>query len=77
MRDIVITSKRIKKEAYILLACFIVAFVANIMAIAIYKTAWVEVVTQIGYVVVLTIILYILIAFFRGVLWLISRLFKR
>lgn len=77
MRDIVITSKRIKKEVYILLACFTVAFAANIVAIAVYKTPWVEIITQLGYVVVLTVGLYIVIAILRMLWCLVLKLFKK
>lgn len=65
MKDIIITSKRIKKELYILLSCFAIAFILNIVSIVIYKTSWVEVFTQIGYVIVITIVLYLILALVR------------
>ena len=77
MKDIVITSQRIKKEGYILLGCFVFAFILNIAAVIIYKTPWIEIVTQIGYVAVITIFLYLFIAFIRFIVSLVRRLFRR
>ena len=65
MKDYTLTAKRQKKELNILLCCFIVAFLLNIVAIIIYKTPWVEVVTQMGYVVVVGVALYGLLLLFR------------
>jgi len=75
MKDIIITSKQIKKELYILLGCFIFAFVLNIVAVAIYKTPWVEVFTQFGYVVAITVVTYLLIALVRFIISLIRKHF--
>lgn len=77
MKDIIITSQRIKKELTLLLACFAIAFLMNIVAIFIYMTPWVEAFTQIGYVVILTISFYILLALIRLVIFLFRALIKR
>lgn len=77
MKDIVISSKRVKKEVAILLTCFIIAFVINIASIVIYKTSWLEIFTQIGYVVVITLVLYLIVAFIRFIIYLINRLIRR
>lgn len=77
MKDIIITSLRIKKELTLILACFVVAFLMNIIAIFIYKTPWVEVFTQIGYVVILTISFYILLSLVRLVFSMFRKLIKR
>ncbi|MPN30401.1 hypothetical protein SDC9_177872 [bioreactor metagenome] len=76
MKDIVITSKRIKKETLILLFCFITAFLINVATIIIYKTPWIEVVTQIGYVIVITIVLYVIVALLRILSWWLLKLFE-
>lgn len=68
MKDLVITSKRIKKEFYILLICFVIAFIINVVAVTTYKTPWSEIFTQIGYVIIITVLLYLLSAFARGVI---------
>jgi len=77
MKDIIITSKQIKKELYILLGSFIFAFLLNIVAVAIYKTPWVEIFTQFGYVVVITVVTYLLIGLVRFIISLIRKLFTR
>ena len=77
MKDLVITSRRLKKEMYILSACFITAFLINIFSIVTFKTPWYEMFTQIGYVVVITFILYLLVAMIRAVAFLIKKLFVR
>lgn len=62
---------------YILSACFITAFLINIFSIVTFKTPWYEMFTQIGYVVVITFILYLLVAMIRAVVFLIKKLFVR
>lgn len=75
MKDLVITSKRLKKELYIFLACFVIAFSINAYAVATYKTPWSELFTQIGYVMVITLLLYLLAALVRGVIRAVQLLF--
>jgi presenilin-like A22 family membrane protease len=77
MKDYTLTAKRQKKELSILLYCFIVAFLLNIAAIIIYKTPWVEVVTQIGYVVVVGVVLYGLLLLFRLIIASVKALLTR
>ena len=77
MKDIIITSKRLKKELYILLGCSIAAFAINILAIIIYKTSWVEAFSQIGYVLVIAVFLYVLIAVLRFIFKVIRKAFRR
>ena len=77
MQDIIITSKRIRKETYILLICFAAAFLINIISIIAFKTPWYEIFTQIGYVIVITIFLYLIVAVFRFISASIIRLVKK
>lgn len=65
MTDIIITSKRIKRELYILLGCFIASVLINVGAIVYYNTFWRELITQIGYEVVIAVSLYLIILIFR------------
>jgi len=58
MKDIVITAGRIRLEIYILFASFAVAELVNIFAIVKYSTPWSELFSQIGFVIILTVILY-------------------
>jgi len=68
MKDLVITSKRVKKEFCIFSVCFVIAFIINVIAVTTYKTPWSEVFTQIGYVIIIAILLYLLSAFVRGLI---------
>lgn len=77
MKDIVISSKKVKRELRLLLWCFIIAFVLNIVAIIIYKTYWVEIFTQIGYVIVIAVGLYLSIALIRFLIYLIRKVFGK
>lgn len=77
MKDIIISAKHQKRELRILLYCFIFAFLLNITGIILYKTPVKEVITQIGYVVVITFVLYFIVALFRLLIFLISTLFKK
>lgn len=61
MKDTVITADIKRRELWILLGCFVVANVVNWVAIIKFATPWYEVFSQIGYVVVTTCILYILL----------------
>ena len=61
MKDTIITADVKRRELWILLGCFVVANVVNWVAIIKFATPWYEVFSQIGYVVVTTCILYILL----------------
>lgn len=65
MKDTIITAQAKKRELWILLACFMVANVTNWVAIVRFSAPWYEVFTQIGYVVVTTLVIYALIAVLR------------
>ena len=65
MKDTVITARAKKRELWILLACFVVANVTNWVAIIRFSAPWYEVFTQIGYVVVTSLVIYALIAILR------------
>ena len=65
MKDTIITAQAKKRELWILLACFVVANVTNWVAIIRFSAPWYEVFTQIGYIVVTTLVIYALIAVLR------------
>ena len=77
MKDIVFTKRRQKKELVIFGACFAIAFLMNVISIIVYKTPWYEVFTQIGYVFVIAIVLYLLLAIVRSIIRLIKNLNKK
>lgn len=60
MKDTIITARRKKIEIATLIICFIIADLVNWYAIAHYKTSYRELFTSLGYVVVLTLALYLL-----------------
>ena len=55
MKDIIITSQKIRRERNIYLVCFLLAFVINIAAIVAYTRPWIETFTQLGYVFVISL----------------------
>lgn len=61
MNDIVITAKRLRQEGLILLGCFLFSFLLNVISIAVYKTEWIELLTQLVWVVVLSLFFYSLL----------------
>ena len=65
MKDTIITAQAKKRELWILLACFVVANITNWVAIIRFSAPWYEVFTQIGYIVITTLVIYALIAILR------------
>ena len=65
MKDTIITAQAKKRELWVLLACFVVANITNWVAIIRFSAPWYEVFTQIGYVVVTSLVIYALIAVLR------------
>ena len=76
MKDTVISAAVKRREFKIWLACFVVANVVNWAAIIKFGTPWYEVFTQIGYVAVTTVILYLLLAMLR-IAWRLITYLKR
>jgi hypothetical protein len=73
MKDVNISVKRQKIELKWLLGCFCLAFLLNITAIIIYKTAWNEVFTQLWWVLFLAVGFYVISFIVR---WLYRIIFK-
>ncbi len=76
MKDIVISSKRIRIELITLAICFVVANLLNLYAIIAYQTSFVELLTQLGYVFIFSVVLYIVWSFLRAIFYLIKKLVK-
>ena len=76
MKDTLITAKQKKTELITLLACFILANLLNVYAIIAYDTYFKELFTQLGYVFIFSIGLYLLWTFLRIIYFLIKKLFK-
>ena len=76
MKDIVIKSDTVKRELIVFLVCFIFAFLMNAFAIARAGTPWRELFTQLGYVIVIALVVYLLLAIVRTLICLIIRPFR-
>ena len=77
MKDIIITSQKLKRERNIYLLSFILAFIVSVIAIIVYSRPWIEVISQIGYVIVISIFIYFILWIPRGILSVLIRLFRR
>ena len=77
MKDIIITSQKLKRERNIYLLSFILAFIVTVIAIIVYSRPWIEVISQIGYVIVISIFIYFILWIPRGILSILIRLFRR
>lgn len=72
MKDTVITAAVKRRELKIWLVCFVVANIINWAAIIKFQAPWYEIFTQIGYVVVTSLLLYGLLLLVR-IAWRIVR----
>ena len=73
MKDTLITARQKKRALIALLVCFIAAFGLNLGAIIGYGTPWYEIFTQIGFVVVITLALYLIYGILAGIICLIRK----
>jgi hypothetical protein len=76
-KDTVITAKNKKREAIILLACFLLAYLLNVIGIIAHQTQAKELLTQIPYVLLLSLIFYGFILVLRILYYLVARLWTR
>jgi hypothetical protein len=74
MKETVITPGRKKRELFVLLACTIGAFVLNVIGIIKFNTPAKELVTQIPLVLLLSLVIYALVAVLRIIAFLVSRI---
>ncbi len=77
MKDIIITGKTVRRELFILLGCFAAAVCINIGAIIGYGRPAAELVTMIGYVLFITVLLYLLLWIVRLLVIAVCALFKK
>ncbi len=77
MKDLIITSARLRKEGIILLFCFLVSLGLNIYSISRYNTDWSELISQLPVVLGITLILYLLVLLFRLVFLGITKLIQK
>ena len=74
MKDITITAKRIRIELKWLLLSLILALILNVYSIIKYNTSWAELITSLHMVALMSLILYVLLLFFRGLASLLMRI---
>ena len=55
----------------------VLAFIINVIAIIIYSRPWIEIISQIGYVIVISFFIYLILWIPRGILIFLSHLFRR
>ncbi len=77
MRDIVIPSHVVRRELIIMLVCFLASFCTNIGAVIAYHKPWTEIFSQIGYVVVIGAVFYVLLWVIRVICLIIRKLIRR
>lgn len=76
MKDITITGRCIRRETLWLSACFVIAFLINVYAVVSYHRHAIELFSQLGFVVVITVALYIAVAIVRVVIMMLRRAFR-
>lgn len=77
LNDSVITGRQKVREIIIFLVCFAAAFIVNIYSIIRFSTPWTEIFTQIGFVCIITGILYVLVWIIRIIALLVSKLVRK
>lgn len=77
MKDTIITAAVKRREFFIWLACFVVANIINVVSIIKFQTPWYEIFTQVGYIVVISLLIYGLVLVVRIAWHILSRLFGR
>ena len=77
MKDIIIKEKHIRRELYLILVSFVLAFVVNVGAIVAFDRPWSELYSQIGYVLFITVGIYVVLATVRIIIALIYRMFRK
>lgn len=77
MKDTIITAKQKKRELLYLLISFIIAFALNVYAIIFYNSHWKELITTLHITLLVTIVIYFLLAIIRliikGVVYLFNK----
>lgn len=76
-KDSLITAQRKKREATVALCCFAVSFLVNVGCVIGYECPWTEIFTQIGFVLVFAIALYVIVTLIRLVIHALSGLFGK
>lgn len=77
MKDIVVTAGRLRRERNVYLVCFLLAFLLNLVAVVRFDRPWTELFSQIGYVLVISVVLYLVLWIPRLLIVGARRVFRR
>ena len=77
LKDSVITAGQKKREIIIALCCFAAMFLLNVFCVIRYACPWTEIFTQLGFVVVFAVGLYVLTVIVRLIVKALALLFGR
>ncbi|TVQ16122.1 MAG: hypothetical protein EA361_04605 [Bacteroidetes bacterium] len=69
MKDIIIKGNHITRELKVLLYCYILANLVNVYAIVKYNTDWIELITWQRFIILITVIFYIVTVILRLVIF--------
>lgn len=77
MKDIVISSRHVKRELWVFLGCVVAMELVNVYAIVDYGGKWSELLMSLGFVVVAAVIVYLLLALVRLIVYGLKRLISK
>jgi len=77
MKELIITSSNLKRETIILLSCIFAGELVNLYAVLHYSRPASELVSQIGYAIVIGIIFYVIMWIIRIIVLLIRLIIRK
>ena len=77
MKDIVITSKSLRRELWILLGCIVAGVLVDVYAIIRFDRPFSELFQTVGYILFIALVLYLVIALLRLLISAVRRLLSR
>jgi len=77
MKDIVITGATLRRELRILLGCFIFAVLFDLFSIVKFHRPFTEIFTTIGYEIVIAVVVYLILALIRLIVFLIRKVLTK
>lgn len=77
MKGFTISGKQIRNELKWLVGCFVAAIIFHVYAIIRYQTSWSAFFTTLRVILILTLVFYLLLVFFRGLISLVMRFSTR
>jgi len=77
MKDVVIKGKWIKRELILLAVIFFLALIINMIGIVKHDTRWIEMLSQIHVVLILTLLVYALVWLVRLIIFVVILPFRK